>query len=111
MRIKQIVTVVYGLMVIGAGLWRHLQTGNSPQAVWFGVVMGGAAIIGVGLLSLSTRIPGYLLICSSLCFVVGWFLRRAFSGHPDGTSVRVILILAACVIEVCVLLWKRPRVS
>jgi len=106
MKTKQIVTVIYGFMAIGAGIWRHLQTGSSPQAAWFGVVMGVAAIIGALLLSLRRRIFGYLLICVSLCFITGWFLHRMISGHPDGISVRVIIILLACALEAYVLVRK-----
>ncbi len=111
MKTKQLVTYVYGLMAIGAGIWRHLQTGDSPQAVWFGVIMGAAAIIGAVLLSLKRRIFGYLLICISLCFVAGWFLQRMISGHADGTSVRVILMLIACLVEAGVLLSGLRRVD
>jgi len=105
-RIKQLVTVLYSVVVISVGVWRHLQTGSSPQAVWFGVVMGLIAIFGAVLLSLRNPLPGFLLIVLSLCFVAGWYLRRMFSGHPDGTSVRVIIILIACVIEGYVLVRR-----
>jgi hypothetical protein len=105
MKPKQFATVLYGLAVIAAGIWRHLQTGSSPQAVWFALVMGLLAFGGALLLSLRNRIPGYLLICVSLCFVGGWFLHRLLSGHADGTSVRVILILVVCAVEIGALLF------
>jgi hypothetical protein len=35
-------TIVYGLVTAGAGLWRHFETGSNPQALWFGVVMGAS---------------------------------------------------------------------
>jgi len=109
MKIKQTMTVLYGLSAMAVGIWRHLQTGNSPQAAWFGIAMGLLAIIGAGLLLLRNRVPGYLVISLSLCFVGGWFLRRMLSGHPDGTSLRVIIILVMCAMEVGVLLWRSPK--
>ena len=109
MKTKQLATAIYGLMAIGAGIWRHLQTGEAQQAIWFGVAMGSLAIVGALLLGLRNRLPGYLLIVVSLCFVGGWFLRRMVSGHADGTSARTILMLVACLIEACVLAWPSPR--
>ncbi|MCK5850351.1 MAG: hypothetical protein KAH23_05500 [Kiritimatiellae bacterium] len=101
---KQFTTIAYGLTTIAAGIWRHLQTGDSQQAVWFGVVMGTIAIAGAILLQRQNKIPAYLLILISLGFVSGWFLNRMISGHSDGKSIRVIIILTACAIESFVLL-------
>lgn len=109
MKIKQGVTLVFGLLAAGVGAWRHLETGTRPQALWFGVVMGALAILGAALLALRNRIPGYLLIWTSLGFVAGWFLNRMLSGHPEGKSVRVVIILIACAVELGVLLWKSPE--
>ena len=108
MKVKQTMTVLYGLSAMAVGIWRHVQTGDSPQAVWFGIAMGLLAILGAGLLLLRNRLPGYLVISLSLCLVGGWFLRRMLSGHPDGTSPRVIIILVMCAMEVCVLLRRCP---
>ena len=111
LKTKQIVTVVFGLLAAIVGAWRQLETGTSPQAVWFGVVTGGMAVIGALLLSRRNRIPGYLLIAVSLVFVAGWFLHRVLSGHAEGLSPRVVLILAACATETVVLLWRHPNSS
>ncbi len=108
MKTKRRMTLVYGLAVIAVGVWRQMQTGTSPQAVWFGLAMGGLAFAGAALLLRQNRMPGYVLIFVSLIFVGGWFLRRLFSGHPEGYSLRVILILVVCVLELLVLLWPTP---
>lgn len=106
MRPKQIVTMLYGVTAIAVGLWRHLETGESPQAVGFGVVLGGLAIVGGFLLmSRSYRGFGIVLILISLGFVSGWFIRRLLSGHEEGLSPRIILALAACAVELVVLVW------
>lgn len=108
LRRKQLSTGLYGLAVVAVGIWRQVQTGDSAQAVWFGVVMGAVAILGGVLLSLKNRTPGYVLVSVSLLFVGWWFLRRMLSGHPDGTSVRVIFILVVCVVETIVLVRPAP---
>lgn len=102
-------TFVYGLTVVAVGIWRQAETGASPQAVWFGLVMGGLAIAGAVLLRRENSIPGYALIIVSLVFVSGWFLRRMLTHHPEGKSARVILILIACAVELVVLLWPTRR--
>ncbi|MDT8390131.1 MAG: hypothetical protein RRC34_06440 [Lentisphaeria bacterium] len=111
MKIKPTMTVLYGLSAMAVGIWRHAQTGTSPQAMWFGLSMGSLAIIGAALLSLKNRFPAYIVISLSLFFVGGWFLHRLFSGHPDGASPRVIIILVICAMEVCALLWRSPKTS
>ena len=107
MKQKQLATFLYGFVVIGVGLWRHLETGDSPQAIWFGIAMGLLAIAGAALLSLKRKLPGYILIALSLCFVSGWFLYRMFTHQSDGSSMRVILVISASVVELCILLWRR----
>ena len=104
LRIKQAVTLVFGLAAVAVGVWRHLQTGDSPQAAWFGLVMGVVAMVGSALFFMRSRIPGYLVTWVSLIFVSGWFLWRMLSGHSDGTSIRVIFILVVCAVELVVLL-------
>jgi hypothetical protein len=104
-----LVTVVFGLLAAIVGLWRHLETGDSPQAIWFGAVMGGLAIIGGLLLLCGKRLAGYLLAALALIAVGAWFVHRVASGHAEGFSARVSLILAACVVETIVLVWTGIR--
>jgi len=101
---KQLGTVCFGIIVAVVGIWRHLESGGNAKALWFGVVMGGIALLGALLLSLRNRILGYALVVLSLAFVTGWFLHRTLSGHEEGLSARIVLILAACAVETAVLL-------
>lgn len=96
-------TIVFGLVTVAVGLWRHFETGGNPQAFWFGIVMGAAAMAG-GVLFLRGRSrSGLLLAAVSLAFVGGWFVRRVAIGHDEGLSPRIITILVACAVEAIVL--------
>jgi|GEM_PF-1948735 len=105
---KRHVTFFYAATVVAVGVWRQLQTKDSMQAVWFAVVVAAVAVVGALLLRAAPawrKWLGYGLIALSLAFEAGWFLRRALTHETDGTSVRVLLILAVCAVQVVVLLW------
>lgn len=115
-RVFRIATILFGLAAIAVGVWRQLETGTSPQAAWFGLVIGGMAIAGALLLTGRVRILAWLLIVLSLAFESGWFLQRLLTGHAEGKSVRCLLILMFCAIETVLLVatavqmlkeWKR----
>ncbi|MBA7577751.1 hypothetical protein ES708_19606 [subsurface metagenome] len=102
---KGVITIIYGLLVMGIGIWRNIQTGHSPEALWFGLVMGTIAIIGGILLVLKKRIPAYIVTFVAIGFVGGWFLYRILTHSSDGvTSLRVWIILVATVTETIILL-------
>jgi len=97
-------TILYALVTAAVGVWRHVETGSNPQALWFGVVMGAVALIGGLLLLRGWRLTGAVTAAASLAFVGGWFVRRVFIGHEEGLSPRIVAILAACAVEAVVLL-------
>ncbi len=109
MKIAGFLTIVFGLVTAAVGVWRHVETGSNPQALWFGVVMGAVALIGGLLLLRGWRWTGLLVAAVALAFVGGWFLRRVFTGHEEGLSHRVITILAACAVEALALLYAFTR--
>ena len=104
-RAKQIVAVYYGITAIAVGVSRHLQTGDSMEAVWFGIVFGGMSIIGAIMLGRRNPAIGYVAIAISLLFEAGWFLHRVISGHPEGLSYRILIILAASAVTAPALAW------
>lgn len=97
----QLTTILYAWTAGIVGVWRHLHTGDSPQAIAFCVVCGAIALLGGWMLP-RFRWPGLGLIALSLLFVGGWFVQRVFT-HSEGASLRVTLILIACAIEAFVL--------
>ena len=106
--IKRGVTFFYATVVVAVGVWRQLETKDSMQAVWFALVVAAVAVLGALLLRVAPAWRKWLgtgLIALSLAFEAGWFLRRAFTHETDGTSVRVLLILAVCALQLVVLLW------
>lgn len=105
---KRHVTFFYSAAAIAVGVWRQLETGDSMQAVWFALAIAGLAIVGALLLRAAPAWRtwlGYGLIGLSLAFEAGWFLRRAFTHETDGTSIRVLLILAVCAMQLAILFW------
>jgi hypothetical protein len=102
-------TILYGLVTAAVGLWRHVEAGGNPQALWFGVVMGAVALAGGLLIMRGWRRTGLLVAAVALAFVGGWFVRRVFIGHEEGLSPRIVTILAACAVEALVLLYAFTR--
>ena len=101
---KAIMTIIYGCVVIGIGLWRHLQTGSSPKALWFGLVMGVIAISGGILLMLKKHIPAYIATFIAFGFVGGYFGYRILTHPSDGvTSIRVWIVFAATIVAAILL--------
>lgn len=109
MKIAGFLTIVYGLVTAAVGVWRHVEAGGNPQALWFGVVMGAVALAGGLLLLRGWRWTGLLVSAVALAFVAGWFVRRVFIGHEEGLSPRIVTILAACAVEALVLLYVFTR--
>jgi hypothetical protein len=108
---KGVITIIYGILVMGIGIWRNVLTGDSPKALWFGLVMGTIAVIGGVLLVLKKRIPAYIVTFVAIGFVGGYFLYRIFTHPSDGvTSVRIWIVLAATVVETIILLRKTKEI-
>lgn len=105
MTVASAVTMLFGVVTLVVGLWRHFETDGSPEAVGFGFVMGSVALTGGLLLMRGRRRTGLLLAVVALAFVSGWFVRRVLTGHDEGLSPRVISILVACAVEAVVLVW------
>jgi len=104
---KRMWTLAYAVIALAVGMWRHFETGDSMQAVWYGAFVGLVACAGsfVALSSGWRKWAGLALIGVSLVFEVGWFGRRIFV-HEEGASLRVIVALVACVMLVVV--WVAP---
>lgn len=102
-------TILFSLVTVAVGLWRHVETGGNPQAFWFGIVMGALALAGGVLILRDRSRSGWLMAAMSLAFVCGWFVRRVVIGHEEGLSPRIITILIACAVEAVVLLWVLVR--
>lgn len=106
-RFLQISTVLYALVVISAGMWRDMATGDSPQAIWFALAVGGIAILGALLLRLpNVKWLGLGAIMLSLSIEVAWFGRRLLTHETDGRSLRVFLVLFACALLSAVLMMS-----
>jgi len=98
-------TLFYAIVVTFGGIWRHVVTGNSPQAIWFCAACGAIAVFGAWLRLHKSRAATWLgngLILLSLILCLGWFIDRFFTHPTDGKSLRVLMILAVSLIEAAV---------
>lgn len=110
---KRMLTFAYGFGAFAIGLWRHVETGDSIQAMWFGVAVGLIAVAGSFVMRYNgwQKWLGLGLMAVSLTLEAGWFVRRVLT-HDEGTSLRVLLALAVCVFMLVVLVWPlRPIAS
>ena len=74
---RAFVTALFGWAVIGSGLWRFLSREGGQAGLWFGIVMGGLALVAATLFLF--RMPKYAAIVTWVClaFVGGWFCYEA----------------------------------
>lgn len=106
---RKIALATYGILVIASGIWRHIETGESPEALWFGIVMGALALFAAGLMFLRYVKTSYAIAVVPILFVGGWFVRRLFTHQTDGVSPRVIIVVAATVLLIFALIVPIKR--
>lgn len=105
MNVAGAVTIVFSVVTVTVGVWRHLETTGSPEALWFGGVMAAVALTGGMLLLRGRRRAGLAVAAFALVVVSGWFIRRVVIGHEEGMSLRMVIILTACAIEAAAIVW------
>ena len=71
------VALIYGLLVIGSGLWRYLEQPDGEKGLWFGIVMGAIALLGSLCFRVNRLAAGRAAIWLSILFVGGWFVYEA----------------------------------
>ena len=71
------VALIYGLLVIGSGVWRYLERPDGEKGLWFGVVMGAIALVASFCFRINRTAAGWATIWLSILFVGGWFIYEA----------------------------------
>lgn len=74
---RSTVAMIYGLLVIGSGLWRYLERPDGEKGLWFGVVMGSIALIAAVCFRLNRSTVAWSAILVSILFVGSWFVYEA----------------------------------
>lgn len=68
---------LFAVSVITSGLWRFFSAEGGHAGLWFGLVMGGSALLAAGLFLKSKTVPAMIVGWLSLLFVGGWFCYEA----------------------------------
>ncbi|MDY0165599.1 MAG: hypothetical protein RBS80_03600 [Thermoguttaceae bacterium] len=97
-------TAIYGLAVLGSGLLSLLAAEPGKAGLWFGVVMGGLALVASLLLYVRLRYLGMGVAWVAVGFVGGWFIYDVFfqrglgQGDVRKYAVLVLTLLVAAVL-------------
>ena len=101
---------LFGLIVIGSGLWRFFSAEGGYNGLWFGIVMGGLALISAGLLFVQKTKPGIILGSFSILLVGGWFGYESFVKKGIANSeARQIIVIAATIIAGALMIYFTTR--
>lgn len=109
--VPALVTAVYGLWLIGSGVYRHLETeGGNMNALGFGIFAGVLALIGAVLFGLNKRLPALILTSVAIVFVLGFFVTMTVKGtYP--LNVRIGTTIAFSLVEAVVIFTAKPRAA
>lgn len=99
----QTVAACFGLAVIASGCWRYFGADGGDKGLWFGIVMGGLALIGA--LAPLPRKVSLGLVWSSVLLVAGWFAYECFvrKGWAEA-ELRQLLVLGLAIVTGGILL-------
>lgn len=102
------VLFLFGLVVVASGCLRYFGQEGGEKGLWFGLVMGGVALLGAALLRRGLRRTGLGLGGVALAFVAGWFTYEALIDKGWALSeTRQLVVLALCVPTAVALAWPR----
>lgn len=110
MKLKGWVTLAFGVWVIIGGVLRYLEQPDNPKGLYFGLFSGVIALVGAVFLLKEKRIVGYIFAGIAILFVGGFFASQLPKGG-NYTSVRVLITLAASVINLIVLLLPAQKAA
>ncbi len=95
---KWLYSIVYGLIVIWTGLHRGIEAkAFKPNALFFCLVTGLAAIAAGFLFRLEKRLAAWITALAAVVFVLGFYFT-CFVGQPDkDASYRVGIVILASI--------------
>ena len=102
------ITACFGVAVILSGLYRYFMEPGGEKGLWFGLAMGGLALLGALLQRTRLAVVGDLLAAVAALFVGGWFCWENFGKGKH--EVRMYLMILVSIVELAVLAaWWVPR--
>ncbi len=103
---KGLLTMSYGLTVIGTGLWRSIEAqAYKPNSLWFCFVMGFGAI-GAGFLYRLNKQRSALILAACVTDIVLFFYLYCFIIHPEkDATIRVGLAILLSIAELIVIFY------
>ena len=90
---RTLVASVFGIAVIGSGLMRYLGQPNGEKGLWFGVVMGGIALLAAVCFRYGMVTPARVMIWLSILFVGSWFIYEALIKKGFGEAEPRMLVI------------------
>ena len=104
---KSKVMLAYGAAVVASGLFRYLSREGGSKGLWFGLVMGAAAMGSGVALHHGRRALGFLGSAITFAFVGGWFAYEALIKKGFAAAEpRQLAIIALTAVSACALLVR-----
>lgn len=104
-----IITAVYGVFLLGSGLYRHLsQVGGNTKALGFGIFVGIVSLIGAALFAKNKTLAGKIVSFIAVAFVLGFFGTMTIKGTYD-LDARIGASIVASLIEAVVIFTAKPK--
>lgn len=94
-------TASFGIAVILSGLYRYCMEPGGTAGLWFGLVMGGLALLAATLQMTRLSRAGDALAAMVAIFVGGWFCYSMFA--KSKYELRLYLLILASLIELAFL--------
>jgi len=106
-RIVPLITACFGVAVILSGLYRYFLEPGGSAGLWFGLVMGGMALLAALLQRTRLSLLGDGLAAIAALFVGGWFCYENFGKGKH--EIRMYLMIFVSAVELAVLVASRLR--
>ena len=103
---------LFGTCVIISGLWRFFSAEGGHAGLWFGLVVGIAAVVGSALFGSQKFLAANLLSWTCLLLVGGWFCYESFikKGFAE-SEVRQLIVITITVLTIFWMLTTYPKAS
>ncbi len=101
---------LFGLTVLGSGLWRFFSADGGHAGLCFGIVMGGLAFLSASLFFVRRTGPGILFAAISILLVGGWFGYESFIKKGFANSeIRQLIVIGMTVIAATLMIGSITR--